>query len=149
MLALYYRGNLAAKLMGFPVPKYGILIEKNVMIPVWDGTKLATDIYRPNSEGNYPILFMRTPYDKTNPDHHYAEFAKLFSQQGYVVAVQDVRGKYASEGVFEPYVNEGDDGYDSLEWLGRAPWSNGNIAMAGFSYLGSCAWLELPAKAST
>src|SRR5210317_81702 len=106
----------------------------SIMIPVRDGTNLATDIYFPCSNSDtYPVILMRTPYSKSL----LKEYGEFYSKQGYVTAIQDVRGKYGSEGDWTPYKMEGKDGYDVIEWLASQKWSNGNIGMVGGSYSGS------------
>ena len=107
---------------------------KSIMIPVRDGTNLATDLYFPSSKSDsYPIILMRTPYSKKL----LKEYGEFYSKQGYVTAIQDVRGKYGSEGDWTPYTTEGKDGYDVIEWLASQKWSNGKVGMVGGSYSGS------------
>jgi len=115
-----------------------ILFQENVMVPMRDGVKLATDIYRPAVNGvpvdeKLPILLQRTPYNKQNKE--FVEQGKFFAKHGYIVAIQDCRGRYKSEGVFVKYVDEPRDGYDTVEWLGKnLPYSNGDVGMWGLSY---------------
>ena len=135
------RPNITAWYLDIPQPQYRVVAEKNVMIPSADGIQLATDIYRPNAPGQFPVLILRTPYDKGSQRHKYPLLAKTFAAQGYVFVVQDVRGKYNSEGTFVPYESEAVDGHATVEWAGRASWSDGNVALLGFSYPGACAWL--------
>ncbi|MDE2465593.1 MAG: CocE/NonD family hydrolase [Alphaproteobacteria bacterium] len=132
------------------VPNTDVLVCHDVMVPMRDGVQLATDIYRPNLTGgplqtNLPVLLERTPYDKrgTNPaDRTRAtptplskpQVAAAFAQAGYIVAVQDCRGRYGSEGVFAKYVTEADDGWDAVRWLKNQPWCNGRIGTYGLSY---------------
>jgi putative CocE/NonD family hydrolase len=99
-----------------------------------DGVQLATDIYYPK-EGRppYPVLLIRTPYNKSWLDG----YGSYYSQAGYVVAIQDVRGRWASEGVWEPFLHEGEDGFDTIEWLGTQEWSTGKVGMVGGSYSGT------------
>jgi putative CocE/NonD family hydrolase len=122
----------------------------DVMIPMRDGVRLATDLYRPAAEGRalpgpFPVLLERTPYDKraTMASERTAaeptplsreEIARFFARQGYVVALQDCRGRYRSEGVFTKYLNEAEDGYDTVVWLTRQPWSTGRVGTWGLSY---------------
>ena len=107
---------------------------KTIMIPLRDGTNLATDLYFPNStESTFPIILIRTPYNKKL----LREYGEYYSQKGYVAAIQDVRGKYQSEGEWKPYEFEGQDGYDVIEWLADQPWSNSKVGMVGGSYSGS------------
>jgi putative CocE/NonD family hydrolase len=112
------------------------------MVPMRDGVKLATDVYMPARNGapvagRFPVLVTRTPYGKDPApapfDAH--DPARHFAQRGYVVVVQDCRGRYNSEGTFYINVNEGKDGYDTVEWAARQPWSNGKVGTYGASYL--------------
>jgi putative CocE/NonD family hydrolase len=115
-----------------------ILYKENLMVSMRDGVKLATDIYRPAVNGvpledKFPILLQRTPYNKQNKT--FVEQGKYFAKHGYIVAIQDCRGRYKSEGVFVKYVDEPKDGYDTVEWLGKnLPYSNGDVGMWGLSY---------------
>lgn len=138
------------------------LVQHNVQIPMRDGVLLAADIYFPDAAGagnvpssaanpsTYPagsfaVLLERTPYNKrgTNQgDRSLAdpvprskpEVAAWFARAGYVYVIQDCRGRYASEGGFTKYVNESEDGADTLAWIMRQPWCNGSIGTLGLSY---------------
>ena len=121
--------------------QYDIVVEENVMIPMRDGVKLAADVYRPAENGipvedKLPILLQRTPYDKTTtePPFTFVKEAKFFAQHGYVVVLQDCRGRHASQGVFTKYINEAQDGYDTIEWLAKSEYTDGMIGMWGTSY---------------
>ena len=121
----------------FPVSaeEHGVAVTKNFMMPARDGVRLATDIYVPAKDedalpGPYPTIVVRTPYNKDGLD----EFARGYAQRGYAVATQDIRGRYQSEGEFYIYVNEGQDGYDAVEWAAKQPWCNGKIGTWGRSY---------------
>ena len=98
-----------------------------------DGVTLKADIYRPAGEGSFPVLLQRTPYDKRNAE----DFALLAIAHGFMVVVQDVRGRYTSEGEWYPFKHEIDDGYDTIEWAATLPHSNGKIGMFGGSYVGA------------
>lgn len=98
-----------------------------------DGTILRADVYRPNAEGTFPVLLERTPYDKSGS----IRFAVKAAARGYVVIVQDVRGRYTSEGEWYPFKNESNDGYDTVEWAATLPYSNGKVGMFGGSYVGA------------
>lgn len=137
----YYRINFYSWYVNFLPPKNRIVMDKNVMVAMPDGTKLATDIYRPKSLDKFPVILIRTPYDKMSTSQPYRHLAPLFASQGYVVVIQDVRGKYRSEGEFYPYAYEALDGHTTVTWAGEASWSNGKVALLGLSYAGSCAWL--------
>lgn len=123
---------------------YRIKKESNVLIPMSDGVMLAADIYRPKTRLQYPVIILRTPYWKMDADHNYGKIAGIFASQGYVVVVQDVRGKYQSEGVFTPFLHEEKDGKETIVWAAQQKWSDGRVALWGFSYLGSCAWMTTP-----
>lgn len=110
-----------------------------VMIPLRDGVRLASDIWRPEAPGKYPVLLVRTPYMRTN--HQLPVWARYFVEHGYAVVTQDTRGRGDSEGTFEFFAGDGRDGYDVIEWLARQPWSSGRVGMFGLSYLGTVQWL--------
>jgi putative CocE/NonD family hydrolase len=119
-----------------------ILIEKNVMVPMRDGVQLATDIYRLLGASPTPVLVVRTPYNKDRMVAGNDIFDILRAvQAGYTVVAQDVRGRYASEGTFNPHVQETDDGLDAFAWAAAQPWSNGVLGTFGGSYLGATQWL--------
>ena len=144
LVIIYYRLYIYAWYIEFPYPVYSFTFEKNVKIPMRDGVNLATDIYYPKTSKKVPAIIMRTPYNKAGKTHPYRLLAHLFASQGYAFLVQDVRGRFMSEGEYDPYQNEGLDGYTTVEWVAKAPWCDGNVALYGFSYLGSCSWLTVP-----
>jgi putative CocE/NonD family hydrolase len=115
-----------------------IRIQRHLAAPMRDGVKLYGDLYRPAREGKFPVLIVRTPYGVQRDGIH-ATLIK-FAQQGYAVYVQDVRGRYESEGNWDPFRSEGPDGYDTIEWAAKQPWSNGKIGLEGGSYLGHVQW---------
>lgn len=114
--------------------------ENDVAIPMRDGVVLRADILRPQADGKYPVLVYRTPYGKEFALKDYTTFRHAV-ERGYAVVIEDVRGRYASAGEFRPYQNEGRDGYDTIEWAARQPWSNGAIGTFGLSYPGAVQWL--------
>ena len=116
------------------------VLEKDVAIPMRDGVLLRADLLRPSDEGRFPVLVYRTPYGKEFALREYTTFKKAV-ERGYAVVVQDVRGRYASDGEFRPYQNEGRDGYDTIEWAARQTWSDGDIGTFGLSYPGAVQWL--------
>ncbi|OLE35442.1 MAG: X-Pro dipeptidyl-peptidase [Ktedonobacter sp. 13_1_20CM_3_54_15] len=120
-----------------------IVIEKNVMVAMRDGVHLAADVYRPVEEGQHPVLLMRLPYNKDLPGRLAAFVSTAFraAQQGYVVVLQDCRGRFASEGEFYPQFDEANDGVDTIHWIVEQPWANGKVGMIGGSYLGFTQWL--------
>ena len=109
---------------------------ETIAMPMRDGVKLATDVYRDEAAGKAPVVLMRTPYDRTKQKGSAERWAKA----GYIFIAQDCRGTRASEGVMAPYNNEGQDGYDTLEWITRQPWCSGRVGMVGGSYLGAVQW---------
>lgn len=113
-------------------------VERNLMVPLRDGVRLATDVYRPAGPGRFPTLLQRTPYKKEQITETNLILRAL--EAGYAVVVQDVRGRFASEGKFHCFVNERQDGYDMLEWLTAQPWCDGNVGMFGQSYVGLTQW---------
>ena len=117
-----------------------MIVEKNVAVPMRDGVVLRADIFRPDSKEPLPVLLYRTPYDKHFAAREYRTHLKAV-ERGYVVVLQDVRGRYASDGLFNPYFNEGDDGYDSIEWAAKQSWSNGDVGTYGLSYPAAVQWL--------
>ena len=118
-------------------PEYEMLKQGDVMVPSRDGTLLATDVYLPSSGGNpvsgpFPTVMERTPYDKQAPGR--AETALYFASRGYAVVFQDVRGRFKSQGAFVKYLDDPNDGHDTVEWIARQSWSNGKIGTFGISY---------------
>lgn len=116
------------------------LVERNIDIKMRDNVVLRADVYRPDGVKRYPVLVYRTPYSKDRAATDYRTHWEGVSR-GYVVVLQDVRGRYQSEGLFTPYRNEGADGYDTIEWAARQPWSNGQVGTYGLSYPGAVQWL--------
>jgi uncharacterized protein len=114
-------------------------LTKDVAVPMRDGVTLRADVWLPATSGKFPVLVYRTPYGK-----HFATKQTTFEkavQRGYAVVIQDVRGRYASDGEFWPYQNEGHDGYDTIEWAAKQIWSNGDVGTFGLSYPGAVQWL--------
>ena len=111
--------------------------ELGVRVPMRDGVHLSANIFRPAAHGQYPVILVRTPYNKR------ADITPLYQSfvvRGYAVVVQDVRGRYASEGTFRPLDQEPEDGDDTINWLARQPWCDGKVGMMGGSYLGIAQW---------
>jgi putative CocE/NonD family hydrolase len=113
--------------------QYSVTYTRNIVVTMRDGVKLKADIYRPSAEGRFPVLLQRTPYNKDND----VDFGFKAAGQGYVVIVEDVRGRYASEGEWYTFKNEPNDGYDTIEWAAALPFSNGKVGMFGGSYVGA------------
>ena len=117
-----------------------MVVDLDVKVPMRDDVVLRADVYRPPGGGPFPVLLYRTPYGKHNAVESYQTHRKAV-ERGYAVVLQDVRGRYASEGSFEPYRNEGKDGFDTIEWAAAQPWSNGDVGTFGLSYPGAVQWL--------
>lgn len=115
-------------------PSQPLRLQLDVKVPMRDGTLLSADIYRPPAGDAFPVLLLRTIYD--NQQQRYVAWAKRFVEAGYAVVMQDCRGRFDSDGVWDPYVNETNDGFDTHEWIGRQPWCNGCIGTFGISYPG-------------
>ncbi|WP_080834467.1 CocE/NonD family hydrolase [Cohnella massiliensis] len=117
-----------------------VIAEKNIAVPMRDGVRLFADIYRPESGGPHPVLLLRTPYNKEDAQTMNYAHPSWYARRGYVVIVQDTRGRWASEGEFEPYTSEGEDGYDTIEWAAKLPYAIPKVGMYGFSYCGAVQW---------
>jgi putative CocE/NonD family hydrolase len=107
--------------------------QRHALVLTRDGIRLATDIYLPEQPGSFPTILQRTPYGK------FAEapvlYARWCAARGYAAVVQDVRGRHDSDGTWMPYDNHEDtDGYDTIDWIVRQPWSDGRVAGVGASY---------------
>jgi uncharacterized protein len=115
----------------------GVIVDRDVWITMRDGVRLQADVWRPSTTGRYPVLLQRTPYNRAD------SFAVIVNagieplravSEGFVVVIQDTRGRFGSEGVFDPFRTEAVDGFDTIEWLGAQPYSNGRVGMYGASY---------------
>ena len=114
--------------------RYKVIAEKDVPVPMRDGVKLAADVYRPDAPGRFPVIVLRTPYNKATPDE--VQNSRWYAERGYVVVNEDVRGRFASGGDFYTYRHEAQDGYDTDAWAAVQPWSSGKLGTLGGSYLG-------------
>jgi len=128
---------LAALLWPAGAQELDFLVERDVLIPMRDGTKLAANVFRPRSVTRHPVILMRTPYGK--PDEKWGD-AKRYTAAGYTMVVQDCRGRGKSEGAWDPFRYDVEDGFDTQEWLGKQPWCNGDIGTSGGSYVGWTQW---------
>jgi putative CocE/NonD family hydrolase len=118
----------------------GVLVERDVPATMRDGVTLMSNVYRPAAGGPYPVLLARLPYGKDLPlGTSFLDPVKA-AGAGYIVVVQDVRGRYRSEGKFVPFVREYEDGYDTVEWAASHPNSNGSVGTYGLSYFGKTQW---------
>ncbi len=113
---------------------YEVTVERGIEMKTRDGVTLRADIYRPKAEGKFPVLLERTPYNKGDGE---SGFGKRAAAIGYVVIIQDVRGRYTSDGEWYTFKHESDDGYDAVEWAAALAYSNGKVGMFGASYVGA------------
>ncbi len=136
---------------GASEPNYEVVVEHDVLVPMRDGVKLSTDIYRPAVKGvvlteKVPTILQRTPYDKEGKGD--IAIGHFFAARGYAVVIQDTRGRFKSEGVWHMLTDDGPDGADICEWIGKQSWSNNKIGMIGTSYVGgtqhAAALLKVP-----
>ena len=116
-----------------PAPEtFNVQVQSGLRAKMRDGVSLVADVYRPKAEGRFPVLLIRTPYNRRDPDTGF-----YLAARGYVVIQQDARGRFASEGEFNPFRNEMNDGYDTIEWAAALPYSDGRVGMFGGSYVGA------------
>ncbi len=127
--------------------KYSVRVETDIPLKLRDGTVTYVDIFRPDAPGQFPALLTRTPYDKSSLQSRSGNFDPLRGAlNGYAVVLQDVRGRYTSDGEFYTFVNEIDDGYDSVAWVASQPWCSGKVGMYGSSYVGATQWLAAKSR---
>ena len=118
-----------------------IIVDKDIAVPMRDGTVLRADVYRPDSPEKLPVLLSRTPYNKSLPGLFLNLDPFRAAAAGYNVVFQDCRGRFASQGTFTCFEDEAADGYDTIEWMARQPWANGTVGTFGPSYNGATQWL--------
>lgn len=113
------------------------VVTLHVKVPMRDGVSLCTNIFRPAPAGRFPVALQRTPYRKVS---QITPGLRAFLDRGYAVVTQDVRGRYDSQGSFNQFTQEKNDGEDTLAWIARQPWSDGRAGMFGGSYVGIAQW---------
>jgi putative CocE/NonD family hydrolase len=116
-------------------PHFRVVVERNLAARMRDGITLYADAHRPDAPGTFPVILMRVPYDKSAATP--MNYVNYFVPRGYVLVIQDTRGRYTSEGEYYPLIHEADDGYDTVEWAATLPWSDGKVGTAGQSYHGA------------
>src|SRR5688572_23087907 len=121
-----------------------VLIDKDVPMKTRDGVTLRADVYRPDAPGRFPVLLSRLPYDKNG--RRRPGDIDVFVEHGYVVIMQDTRGRFASDGEYYPLACEAEDGYDTVEWAAALPYANGRVGTMGQSYLGAAQYLLAPTR---
>jgi putative CocE/NonD family hydrolase len=132
---------------------FGVAVQTDVMVSMRHKVSLATDVYLPSRDGKpiaekLPTILMRTPYNKSDAKQH----GEYFAAHGYAFVAQDTRGRYRSEGVWHMLTDDGRDGYDTCNWIGSQPWSNGKLGTIGTSYVGGTQHalaVERPAELAT
>ena len=121
-------------------PDFETIHENNIDVPMRDGTVLRANITRPDADGPFPTLIERTPYNKEAGSENSCGSPDFFARRGYAVVIQDVRGRFASEGEFYPFRDDGAgvlrDGYDTVEWAAAQPWCD-KVGTIGGSYSGA------------
>ena len=140
-LVLLYVISFLCQAQNLSGTDYKIIEELGVKVPMRDGVSLSTNIYRPDAPGKFPVLLMRSPYGNGGAGNSEAGFAV---SRGYAVVLQDTRGRYESEGLFDAMQPEAKDGYDTQQWVGQQPWCNGKIGTFGGSYVGFTQWMPAP-----
>jgi len=130
------------ELKALPQGDHQLIIQNGVRAKMRDGVQLVADIYRPRTEGKFPVILVRTPYNRKGDSASADEIAS----RGYVVILQDTRGRFDSEGEFYPFKYESQDGYDTVEWAAALDYSNGKVGMMGGSYVGATQMLAAMAK---
>jgi len=130
--------TFAAGLHAQSTAHYGISVTRDILVPMRDGVQLAIDVYRPTQNGQViqdklPVILLRTPYNKERR----AVVADSLVPNGYIVVIQDVRGRYKSEGHWLALRTDPEDGYDTTQWIGSQPWCDGSIGTIGTSYEGA------------
>lgn len=121
---------------------YQVKVEGSVPAKMRDGVVLVADVYRPQADGKFPVLLQRTPYNRAGG----AADAIQMASHGYVVVLQDTRGRFDSGGEFYPFRYESQDGYDTVEWAATLPYSSGEVGMFGGSYVGATQMLAAIAR---
>ncbi|MFI1354468.1 CocE/NonD family hydrolase [Streptomyces sp. NPDC020898] len=123
-----------------------IQIEFDVPAQMRDGTVLRADVYRPGGTGPWPVLLSRLPYGKQTPMMSVVLDPLAAARRGFMVVVQDTRGRFASEGEWEPWTYEESDGYDTVRWAAALPGASGSVGMLGASYFGNTQWMAALSK---
>ena len=130
------------EIQALPLGPHQVIIQNNQRAKMRDGVQLVADIYRPRTEGKFPVLLQRTPYNRKGDSTN----AYALASYGYVVILQDTRGRFDSEGEFYPFKYESLDGYDTVEWAAALAFANGQVGMFGGSYVGATQMLAAMAK---
>ncbi|HMS56405.1 MAG TPA: CocE/NonD family hydrolase [Fimbriimonadaceae bacterium] len=125
-----------AKYKELSQPTFTPVVQNGRKAAMRDGVNLVSDVYLPAADGKFPVILMRTPYDRKS----LATEGEFYAKRGYAVVLQDVRGREESDGEWNPFMPERRDGYDTLDWIAKQPWCDGNVGMIGASYGGLVQW---------
>ena len=141
LLATLLFTSIAFAQTAAPAPEpYSVQVQASVRVKMRDGVSLVCDIYRPKAEGKFPVLLIRTPYNRKDPNTGF-----YLASHGYISIHQDTRGRFDSEGEFYPFMHEANDGYDTIEWAAVLPYADGRVGMHGGSYIGATQMLAASA----
>ncbi|MCK5848209.1 MAG: CocE/NonD family hydrolase [Caldisericia bacterium] len=124
------------------LPKYDLVQIIDVKVKMRDGVSLSTDIFLPKAIGPFPIVLTRTPYGNNDPRR--LAMKKWMAERGVGFVFQDCRGRFDSDGTWEPFRTEREDGWDTIDWISKQSFCNGNVGMTGGSYEGYTTWIEAP-----
>ncbi len=143
MAGLYrYRRHLVSRLLGLPPAPYDVAVERDLRVPMPDGVELVADRHFPRAPGRFPTVLVRTPYGRKNPQTGFG--LRRLAERGYNVVVQDVRGRFDSQGEFGFLKGEDADGRATMDWISGQPWFDGSLGLWGESYLGYTQWAAAP-----
>ena len=140
---VFVTGMILAQATTASQPTERIRIDHHRAIPMRDGVTVYADVYRPERDGRFPTIVVRTPYGVQRENVGVHDRLIQLAKMGYAIVNTDVRGRYESEGAWDPFRFEARDGYDVVEWAAKQPWSTGKVAMQGGSYLGHVQWATL------
>jgi uncharacterized protein len=140
-----YRRGLISRLLGLPPALHNVAVERGLRVPMPDGVELVADRYRPREPGRFPTILVRTPYGRRASGFFVSH---RMAERGYNVLVQDVRGRFESEGGFDVFAGEDADGQATIEWISDQPWFDGSLGLWGMSYLAYAQWAAAPGAPS-
>ena len=139
--AYRYRQNLVSRLLGLPPVLHHVAVERGLRVPMPDGVELVADRYHPRGPGRFPTILVRTPYGRKASGFFVSH---RMAERGYNVLVQDVRGRFDSEGEFDVFAGEDADGRATIKWIADQPWFDGSLGLWGMSYLAYSQWAAAP-----
>src|ERR671910_3229072 len=140
-----YRRGLISRLLGRPPALHNVAVERGLRVPMPNGVELVADRYRPREPGRFPTILVRTPYGRRASGFFVSH---RMAERGYNVLVQDVRGRFDSEGGFDVFAGEDADGQATIEWISDQPWFDGSLGLWGMSYLAYAQWAAAPGAPS-